>query len=152
MAGKDNYKIVNFRLNLEKKEEKELYDFLHSIDDGNLKNCYGSKSGFIKEILIAHMHGGVNRGSEITGGAGGFSVTGVVTAFTEDARAELKNVVKGALQECLDTLDKKVFGGTITSVDKGNAIVAKPDKAPSIPQQADDIPDDAMDYLKELYG
>jgi len=32
MAGKDNFKIVNFRLNLEKKEEKELYDFLQSID------------------------------------------------------------------------------------------------------------------------
>ncbi|MBO5210139.1 MAG: hypothetical protein J6B68_12495 [Lachnospiraceae bacterium] len=150
MAGKDNYKIVNFRLNLEKKEEKELYDFLQSIDDGNLKNCYGSKSGFIKEILIAHMHGGVNRGSEITGGAGGFSVAGVVTAFTEDARAELNSVVKGALLECLDTLE--VFVGAVASTDKGNATIMEPDKASSIPQQTDDIPDDAMDYLKELYG
>lgn len=152
MAGKDNYRIVNFRLNLEKKEEKELYEFLQSIDNGNLKNCYGSKSGFIKEILIAHMHGGAGSREENAGGAVGSNVTGVVTAFTDEAREELKIVIKGAVQECLDALDKEAFGGFIGSTDKENAVITETDRAASVPQQTDDIPDDAMDYLKELYG
>lgn len=152
MAGKDNYKIVNFRLNLEKKEEKELYDFLQGIDNGNLKNCYGSKSGFIKEMLIAHMHGGVRHSNEFAEGFASSNITGVVTAFTDDAKADLKTVVKEALQECLNTVDKEVFGGAAGSTDIGNVATTLSGNEPSIPKQTDDIPDDAMDYLKELYG
>lgn len=152
MAGKDNYRIVNFRLNLEKKEERELYEFLQSIDNGNLKNCYGSKSGFIKEMLIAHMHGGVGRRDGNASGAVGSSVIGVVTAFADEAREELKTVVKGAVQECLSILDKGVFGESVGSAGNGNAVIIPPDREPSVPEQTDDIPDDAMDYLKELYG
>lgn len=152
MAGKDNYKIVNFRLNLEKKEEKELYDFLQSIDNGNLKNCYGSKSGFIKEILIAHMHGGVSRRDGNAGDEGCSTATGVVTVFTDDARADLKTVVKEAMLECLETVDMEAFGKSVGSTGKGDAVITPPDNEPSVPKTADDIPDDAMDYLKELYG
>ena len=152
MAGKENYKIVNFRLNLEKKEEKELYDFLQSIDNGNLKSCYGSKSGFIKEILIAHMHGGVRHSNEFAESFASSNITGVVTAFRDDAKADLKTVVKEALQECLNTVDKEVFGGAAGSTDIGNVATTLSGNEPSIPKQTDDIPDDAMDYLKELYG
>lgn len=152
MAGKENYKIVNFRLNLEKKEEKELYDFLQSIDNGNLKSCYGSKSGFIKEILIAHMHGGVQHSNEFAGRSDRSDVSGVVTAFADNAKVDLKTVVKEALQECLNTVDKEVFGGAAGSTDIGNVAITLSGNEPSIPKQTDDIPDDAMDYLKELYG
>ncbi len=152
MAGKENYKIVNFRLNLEKKEEKELYDFLQSIDNGNLKSCYGSKSGFIKEILIVHMHGGVRHSNEFAESFASSNITGVVTAFTDDAKADLKTVVKEALQECLNTVDKEIFGGAAGSTDIGNVATTLSGNEPSIPKQTDDIPDDAMDYLKELYG
>lgn len=152
MAGKDNYKIVNFRLNLEKKEEKELYDFLQGIDNGNLKNCYGSKSGFIKEILIAHMHGGVQHSNEFAGRSDNSDDSGVVTAFADDAKADLKTVVKEVLQECLNTLDKETFGRAVGSADNGNAAITLLGNEPSVPKQTDDIPDDAMDYLKELYG
>lgn len=136
MAGKDNFKIVNFRLNLEKKEEKELYDFLQSIDNGNLKNCYGSKSGFIKEILIAHMHGGV----------------GVTDAFTSTSGEELKAVVKEAFLECMDMIGKDAFKvcADTASQEYGGSIPRNNELA--ISKQTDDIPDDAMDYLKELYG
>lgn len=152
MAGKDNFKIVNFRLNLEKKEEKELYDFLQSIDNGNLKSCYGSRSGFIKEILIAHMHGGASCKDGNAGDAGCANTTGVVAAFTDDVREELRTVVKEALLECLDTMDKAAFGESVGFTGKGNAVITPSDNEPSVPEQTDDIPDDAMDYLKELYG
>lgn len=151
MAGKDNFKIVNFRLNLEKKEEKELYEFLQSIEHGNLKSCYGSKSGFIKEMLIAHMHGGVSRRDGNAGDDGCSNAVGVVTAFTDDVREEVKTVVKEAILECLDTADKATFGESVGSTGKGNTVITPPDNEPSVPKPADDIPDDAMDYLKELY-
>lgn len=152
MAGKDNFKIVNFRLNLEKKEEKELYDFLQSIDGGNLKSCYGSKSGFIKEILIAHMHGGTGGTGKFAGDVGGADAVGIVSAFTGDAMEELKAVVKETFLECMDTVDKAAFSESVGSASRKNAVTMLPDNEPSIPEQADDIPDDAMDYLKELYG
>jgi hypothetical protein len=152
MAGKDNFKIVNFRLNLEKKEEKELYDFLQSIDNGNLKSCYGSKSGFIKEILIAHMHGITDVFGRFSGDVGGADAVGGISAFTDDVRKDLKLVVKEAFWECLDKVDKAAFGESVGSASKGKAITMSPDNVSSIPEQADDIPGDAMDYLKELYG
>ena len=139
MVGKDNFKIVNFRLNLEKKEEKELYDFLQSIENGNLKNCYGSKSGFIKEILIAHMHGGV----------GGMGVNGTFNRASVD---ELKAVVKEAFLECMDMIDKDAFKGCADTVSQEYEGLVPRNNEPDVPKQTDDIPDDAMDYLKELYG
>lgn len=56
MEEKNHYKMVNFRLNLEKTEEKEVFDFLEEIDHGTLKECYGNKSSFIKRVLIDFLH------------------------------------------------------------------------------------------------
>ena len=56
MEEKNHYKMVNFRLNLEKTEEKEVFDFLEEIDHGTLKECYGNKSSFIKRVLIEFLH------------------------------------------------------------------------------------------------
>ena len=46
--AKDSFKTVSFRLNLEKQDEKEIYEYLESIDQGNQKQELGDKSKFLK--------------------------------------------------------------------------------------------------------
>jgi hypothetical protein len=142
MGANDNFKIINFRLNLDKKEERELYDYLENIDKGGLKACYGSKSGFIKEVLMAHMHGG-----------NGGSTAGTSTQLSRD---EIKALVKEVFMECADVMNVAVVksetmtGGVASTMEEATET---PDEAKAaVPEQADKLPDDAMDYLKELYG
>jgi len=98
------------------------------------------------------MHGGTGVSGRFAGDVGGADAVGVVSAFAGDAREDLKTVVKEAFLECLDTVDKATFSKSVGSANRENAVTMLPDNEPSIPEQADDIPDDAMDYLKELYG
>lgn len=56
MEEKNHFKMINFRLNLEKPEEKEIFDLLEEIDHGTLKECYGNKSTFIKRLLMDFLH------------------------------------------------------------------------------------------------
>ncbi len=59
--AKESFKTVSFRLNLDKHEEKEIYEYLESIDQGNQKQDLGDKSKFLKMLVREWIAGEVER-------------------------------------------------------------------------------------------
>ena len=49
--AKDSFKTVSFRLNVGKQDEREIYEYLESIDHGNRKQEFGDKSKFLKMLV-----------------------------------------------------------------------------------------------------
>ena len=55
MADRDTA-MINFRLNLSKREDKEIYDYLQNFDSSNFKAVLkGGKSNFIKMVLLSFI-------------------------------------------------------------------------------------------------
>ena len=56
MADRDTA-MINFRLNLSKREDKEIYDYLQNFDSPDFKAVLkGGKSNFIKMVLLSFIH------------------------------------------------------------------------------------------------
>lgn len=55
MADRDTA-MINFRLNLSKREDKEIYDYLQNFDSPDFKAVLkGGKSNFIKMVLLSFI-------------------------------------------------------------------------------------------------
>ena len=53
MADRDTA-MINFRLNLSKREDKEIYDYLQNFDSPDFKAVLkGGRSNFIKMVLLS---------------------------------------------------------------------------------------------------
>ncbi len=53
-----NTAMINFRLNLSKREDKEIYDYLQQLDSPDFKAVLkGGKSNFIKTVLRSFIRG-----------------------------------------------------------------------------------------------
>ena len=53
-----NTAMINFRLNLSKREDKEIYDYLQQLDSPDFKAVLkGGKSNFIKTVLLSFIRG-----------------------------------------------------------------------------------------------
>lgn len=53
-----NTVMINFRLNLSKREDKEIYDYLRQFDSPDFKAVLkGGKSNFIKTVLLSYIRG-----------------------------------------------------------------------------------------------
>jgi hypothetical protein len=53
-----NTAMINFRLNLSKKEDKEIYDYIQQFDSREFKTVLkGGKSNFIKTVLLSYIRG-----------------------------------------------------------------------------------------------
>ncbi len=53
-----NTVMINFRLNLSKREDKEIYDYLRQFDSPDFKAVLkGGKSNFIKTVLLSFIRG-----------------------------------------------------------------------------------------------
>jgi hypothetical protein len=77
---------------------------------------------------------------------------GVTDAFAGTSGEKLKAVVKEAFLECMDMIGKDAFKVcAVTASQEYEGSIPRNHEL-AIPKQTDDIPDDAMDYLKELYG
>ena len=56
MADRDTA-MINFRLNLSKREDKEIYDCLQNFDSPDFKAVLkGGRSNFIKMVLLSFIH------------------------------------------------------------------------------------------------
>jgi hypothetical protein len=91
---------------------------------------------------MAHMHGG--NGGNTAG------------TSTQLSRNEMKALVREVFMECADVMNVTVVksetatGGVASTMEE---TTETPDEVKAaVPEQADNLPDDAMDYLKELYG
>lgn len=156
--AKDSFKSVSFRLNLEKQDEKEIYEYLESIDQGNQKQELGDKSKFLKMLVKEWI------ASEVT------------KVATETKRREeeifqktlLENlsheVEKGneslakALPELIRAVVKEVLAdGVITVAPKSTDEILAFRKgmeevsvAGVLPESGAEIPDDAFDFIDNL--
>ena len=53
-----NTAMINFRLNLSKKEDREIYDYIQQFDSPDFKTVLkGGKSNFIKTVLLSYIRG-----------------------------------------------------------------------------------------------
>lgn len=56
MAGKNKkQKTISFRLNMERDEERELYEEIQKHSGGIVDERYGSSGAYIKKVLLANL-------------------------------------------------------------------------------------------------
>ena len=156
--AKDSFKTVSFRLNLDKQEEKEIYEYLENIDQGNQKQELGDKSKFLKMLvkewiadevareaaetkhqeeeifqktLLENLSHEVEKGNE-----------SLVKALPELIRA----VVKEVLADGAITVAPKSPDETVTFQNETEEVSA----SGVLPEGGAEIPDDAFDFIDNL--
>lgn len=156
--AKDSFKTVSFRLNLDKQDEKEIYEYLESIDQGNQKQELGDKSKFLKMLvkewiadevameaaeikrheeeifqkaLLENLRHEVEKGNE-----------SLVKVLPELIRA----VVKEVLTNGVITVAPKSPDETVDFQNETEEVCA----AGVLPESGAEIPDDAFDFIDNL--
>lgn len=156
--ARDSFKSVSFRLNLEKRDEKEIYEYLESIDQGNQKQELGDKSKFLKMLvkewiadevareaaetkrqeeeifqktLLENLSHEVEKGNE-----------SLVKELTELIRA----VVKEVLADGAITVAPKSPDETVAFQKETEEVLT----AGVLPESGAEIPDDAFDFIDNL--
>ena len=156
--AKDSFKTVSFRLNLEKQDEKEIYEYLESIDQGNQKQELGDKSKFLKMLvkewiadevateaaenklheeeifqktLLENLSLEVEKGNE-----------SLVKALPE----LIRTVVKEVLTDGVITVAPKSTDETIAFQKEAEEVLT----AGVLPESGAEIPDDAFDFIDNL--
>lgn len=156
--AKDSFKSVSFRLNLEKQDEKEIYEYLESIDQGNQKQELGDKSKFLKMLVkewiadeVAREAAETKRQEEEI-----FQKT-LLENLSREVEKGNESLVK-ALPELIRTVVKEVLtDGVITvapkSPDETIALQKEAEEvltAGVLPESGAEIPDDAFDFIDNL--
>lgn len=174
-----NSAMINFRLNLSKSEDREIYDYIQQFDSSDFKAVLkGGKSSFIKTVLLSYIHG-IKQEQEATKKlaeqkAQNEELAEMLGAKIDESQKTLlwalpelvEKVVLGALEgkviagTDLKTLLQTVnVAGTTQKVesDRASAVIkadtAVIDAAENIgilPQVSEELPDDALDYFSEL--
>ena len=156
--AKDPFKSVSFRLNLEKQDEREIYEYLESIDQGNQKQELGDKSKFLKMLvkewiadevateaaenklheeeifqktLLENLSLEVEKGNE--------SLVKVLPEL-------IRTVVKEVLTDGVITVAPKSTDETIAFQKEAEEVLT----AGVLPESGAEIPDDAFDFIDNL--
>ncbi|MDD3138817.1 MAG: hypothetical protein PHX08_07580 [Lachnospiraceae bacterium] len=156
--AKDSFKTVSFRLNLEKQDEREIYEYLESIDQGNQKQELGDKSKFLKMLvkewiadevateaaenklheeeifqktLLENLSLEVEKGNE--------SLVKVLPEL-------IRTVVKEVLTDGVITVAPKSTDETIAFQKEAEEVLT----AGVLPESGAEIPDDAFDFIDNL--
>lgn len=156
--AKDSFKSVSFRLNLDKQDEKEIYEYLESIDQGNQKQELGDKSKFLKMLVkewiadeVAREAAETKRQEEEI-----FQKT-LLENLSHEVEKGNESLVK-ALPELIRAVVKEVLAnGVITvapkspdeTVDFQNE-TEEVSAAGVLPESGAEIPDDAFDFIDNL--
>ena len=156
--AKDSFKSVSFRLNLEKQDEREIYEYLESIDQGNQKQELGDKSKFLKMLVkewiadeVAREAAETKRQEEEI-----FQKT-LLENLSHEVEKGNESLVK-ALPELIRAVVKEVLAdGAITvapkSPDETVALQKETEEvltAGVLPESGAEIPDDAFDFIDNL--
>ena len=156
--SKDSFKSVSFRLNLEKQDEKEIYEYLESIDQGNQKQELGDKSKFLKMLVKEWIADEVAREAAETKHQEEeiFQKT-LLENLSHEVEKGNESLVK-ALPELIRTVVKEVFTDgaitvapkspdeTVTFQNETEEVLA----AGVLPESGAEIPDDAFDFIDNL--
>ena len=156
--AKDSFKSVSFRLNLEKQDEKEIYEYLESIDQGNQKQELGDKSKFLKMLVKEWIADEVAREATETKRQEEeiFQKT-LLENLSHEVEKGNESLVK-ALPELIRAVVKEVLAdGAITvapkSPDETVAFQIKTEEVSAagvLPESGAEIPDDAFDFIDNL--
>lgn len=174
-----NTAMINFRLNLSKREDKEIYDYLQQLDGPDFKAVLkGGKSNFIKTVLLSFIRGEKQE-----------QKAAQTLAEQKAQNEELEEKLGAKLEECrktllqalpelvekvvIETLESKMVvgndlaavlqtavescvsdttlgAGTAESVKAVTAVTDDLESIGALPQVSDKLPDEALDYFSGL--
>lgn len=174
-----NTVMINFRLNLSKREDKEIYDYLRQFDSPDFKAVLkGGKSNFIKTVLRSFIRGEKQE-----------QKAAKTLAEQKAQNEELEEKLGAKLEECrktllqalpelvekvvIETLESKMVvgndlaavlqtaaescvsdttlgAGTAESVKAVRAVTDDLESTGVLPQVSDKLPDEALDYFSGL--
>lgn len=156
--AKDSFKTVSFRLNLDKQDEKEIYEYLESIDHGNQKQELGDKSKYLKMLVKEWIADEVAREAAETKHQEEeiFQKTLLENLSHEVEKANeslvkalpelIRAVVKEVLADGVITVAPKSPDGTVDFQNETEEVSA----AGVLPESGAEIPDDAFDFIDNL--
>ena len=156
--AKDSFKSVSFRLNLEKRDEKEIYEYLESIDQGNQKQELGDKSKFLKMLVKEWIADEVAREAaetkrqeeEIFQKTLLENLSHEVEKGNESLVKELPELIRAVVKEVLAdgaiTVAPKSPDETVAFQKETEEVLT----AGVLPESGAEIPDDAFDFIDNL--
>ena len=174
-----NTAMINFRLNLSKREDKEIYDYIQQFDSQEFKAMLkGGKSNFIKTVLLSYIRGIKQEQKAAQTLAEQKAQSEELEEKLGEKLEECRNTLLQALPDLvekvvIETLESKmVVGddlaavlqttiercvsdttsetGTAESVKAVTAVADDLESTRVLPQVSDKLPDEALDYFSGL--
>ena len=174
-----NTAMINFRLNLSKREDKEIYDYIQQFDSQEFKAVLkGGKSNFIKTVLLSYIRGikQEQKAAKILAEqkAQNEELAEMLGAKLDESRKALLQALPDLVEKVvIETLESKmVVGddlaavlqaavescvsdttsgtGTAESVKAVTAVTDDLESTGVLPQVSDKLPDEALDYFSGL--
>lgn len=174
-----NTVMINFRLNLSKREDKEIYDYLRQFDSPDFKAVLkGGKSNFIKTVLLSFIRGEKQeqksaqtlaeqkaQNEELEERLGAKleecrktllqalpELVEKVVIETLESRMVVSNDLAAVLQTVVESCvsDTTLGARTAESVKAVRAVTDDLESTGVLPQISDKLPDEALDYFSGL--
>lgn len=170
-----NTAMINFRLNLSKREDKEIYDYIQQFGSQEFKAMLkGGKSNFIKTVLLSYIRGIKQEQKAVQTLAEQKAQSEELEEKLEECRKTLLQALPDLVEKVvIETLESKmVVGddlaavlqttiercvsdttsgtGTAESVKAVTAVAGNLESTGVLPQVSDKLPDEAFDYFSGL--
>ena len=174
-----NTVMINFRLNLSKREDKDIYDYLRQFDSPDFKAVLkGGKSNFIKTVLLSFIRGEKQeqkaaqtlaeqkaQNEELEEKLGAKleecrktllqalpEIVEKVVIETLESKMVVSNNLSAVLQTAVESCvsDTTLGAGTAESVKAVTTVTADLESTGVLPQVSDKLPDEALDYFSGL--
>lgn len=174
-----NTVMINFRLNLSKREDKEIYNYLRQFDSPDFKAVLkGGKSNFIKTVLLSFIRGEKQeqksaqtlaeqkaQNEELEERLGAKleecrktllqalpELVEKVVIETLESRMVVSNDLAAVLQTVVESCvsDTTLGARTAESVKAVRAVTDDLESTGVLPQISDKLPDEALDYFSGL--
>lgn len=174
-----NTAMINFRLNLSKREDKEIYDYLRQFDSPDFKAVLkGGKSNFIKTVLLSFIRGEKQeqkvaqtlaeqkaQNEELEEKLGAKleecrktllqalpELVEKVMIETLESKMVVSNNLSAVLQAAVESCvsDTTLGAETAESVKAVRAVTDDLESTGVLPQVSDKLPDEALDYFSGL--
>lgn len=175
-----NTAMINFRLNLSKKEDREIYDYIQQFDSPDFKTVLkGGKSNFIKTVLLSYIRG-IKQEQEVAKTlaeqkAQNEELEEMFGAKIDESQKTLLQALPELVEKVLlETLEGRVVAGTdlkallqtvksaegttpevesdraTAAVKDAMSVIAAEENTGILPQISEELPDEAFDYFSGL--
>lgn len=175
-----NTAMINFRLNLSKKDDREIYDYIQQFDSPDFKAVLkGGKSNFIKTVLLSYIRE-IKQEQEATKKlaeqkAQNEKLAEMIGAKIEESQKALIQALPELVEKVLlETLEGRVVAGTdlkallqtvksaagttpevesdraTAAVKDAMSVIAAAENTGVLPRVSDKLPDEAFDYFSGL--